>query len=328
MANELTQIVIDDRTLDDYKKLAIKWQKVLQELPIAQAEDVLKFMHGIKGLRGVMRFGEISAKSQFGPYNPDRVVKSDVNIKHRDLETFMGSVIEKFHPNDYAFWTMGYNAATRGDGQKQVPAALIVLKQICKARGEALAYAIFNGVRKEDGDKTVDLFDGFHTIADKEIAAGNISVANGNLYQLTEAVTKLNAVDIAKDIIFGLDPYLRRTPSLLFCSQDFADKYNEAYLETHTGLVYNKQYNQPIIEGSNGNVTLCPLAELDGTTKFYLTPKDNMLWGTDNDSDKTHIVVDRFESFRLTLSSTMFFGVQFHSLDKRRMKVIDLSSAA
>lgn len=322
--NNQTQIVIDDRTLDDYKKTAIKWQSVLQELPIAQAEDVLKYMHGIKGLRGVMRFGEISAKSQFGPYNPDRVVKSDVNIKHRDLETFMGSVIEKFHPNDYAFWTMGYNSATRGDAQKKATTALIVLKQICKARGEALAYAIFNGVRKEDGDKTVDLFDGFHTIADKEIEAGNISATKGNLYTLTEAVTKLNAVDIAKDIIFGLDPYLRRTPSLLFCSQDFADKYNEAYLETHTGLVYNTKYNQPVIEGSNGNVTLCPLAELDGTTKFYLTPKDNMLWGTDNDSDKTQIVVDRFESFRLTLSSTMFFGVQFHSLDKRRMKVINL----
>ena len=326
MANE-SQIVIDDRTLDDYKKLAMKWQHTLLELPIAQAEDVLKYMHGIRGLRGVMRFGEISAKSQFGPYNPDRVVKSDVNIVHRDLETHMGSVIEKFHPNDYAFWTMGYNAATRGDGQKKAPAALIVLKQICKARGEALAYAIFNGVRKEDGDKTVDLFDGFHTIADKEITAGNISEAKGNLYKVKEAVTKLNAVDIAKDIIFGLDPYLRRTDSLLFCSQDFADKYNEGYLETHTGLIYNKQYNQPVIEGSNGKVTLCPLAELDGTTKFYLTPKDNMLWGTDNDSDKSQIVVDRFESFRLTLSATMFFGVQFHSLDKRRMKVIDLSAA-
>lgn len=328
MANELTQIVIEDRVLEDYKKLAVKWQKVLQELPIAQAEDVLKYMHGIRGLRGVMRFGNISAKSQFGPYDPDRVVKSDVNIGYRDLETFMGSVIELFHPNDYAFYTMGYNAATRGDGQKQAPAALIVLKQICKARGEALAYAIFNGKRKADGDKTVDLFDGFHTIAEAEIAAGNISEDKGNLFKVKEAITKLNAVDVAKEIVFGLDPYLRRTPSLLFCSQDFADKYNEAYLETHTGLVYNKQYNQPIIEGSNGNVTLCPLAELDGTTKFYLTPKDNMLWGTDNDSDKTNIVVDRFESFRLTLSSTMFFGVQFHSLDKRRLKVIDTSVAA
>ena len=40
------------------------------------------------------------------------------------------------------------------------------------------------------------------------------------------------------------------------------------------------------------------------------------------------MVVDRFESFRLTFSSTIFFGVQFHTLDQRRMKVIKLKPKA
>lgn len=323
MANE-TKIVIDDATLDDYKKTAVKWNPSLLQLPIAQADEVLRYMTGVYGLRGDLKWGEISGKSEFGPYDPDRVTKTDININYRTLTTYFGSVIEKFHPNDYAGYVMGYNSATRGDGQKTAKPSLIVLSQLAKARGEALAYAIFNGKRNASGTKTVDLFDGFNTIADAEIQAGALSKDNKNLYEVTEEITNVNAVDIAKKWIFSMNPYLRRTPSLLFCSQDFADKYNEAYLATHSGLVYNKQYNNVVVEGSNGNVTIVPLPELDGTSKFYITPKANMLWGTDNRSDQSSIVVDRFESFRLTLSSTIFFGVQFHSIDPRRLLVVKL----
>lgn len=326
--NNLSQIEISDQWLEDYKKTAIKWRKELLELPIASAQDVLKYMHGISGLRGAMRFPSIESDSQFGPYDPDRVTKALVNIDYRELETHFGSVIEKFHPNDYAMLTMGYTQPTRGDGQKKASATLLILSQLAKARGKHLASAVFNGKRKADGTTTNDLFDGFHTIAEAEIASGNLSAAKGNLYEVTDEITKLNAVDIAKDIVFGLNPYLRRTPSLLLCSQDFADKYNESYLETHTGLQYNTKYHQPVIEGSNGNVTIIPLAELDGTDKFYLTQKSNLLWGTDNVSDQSTVVVDRFESFRLTFSSTIFFGVQFHTLDQRRMKVIKLKPKA
>lgn len=320
----MSQIEISDKWLEDYKKTAIKWRKEFLELPIAAAQDVLQYMQGITGLCGKMRFPSIESDSQFGPYDPDRVTKALVNIDYRELETHMGSVIEKFHPNDYKLLTMGYSQPTKGDGQKRASATLLVLSQLAKARGKHLAYAVFNGKRNPEGTTTNDLFDGFHTIAEAEIAAGNISAAKGNLYVLSEAVTKLNAVDIAKDIVFGLNPYLRRTPAFLLCSQDFADKYNEAYLETHQSLQYNTKYNQPVIEGSNGNVTIVPLAELDGTDKFYLTPKSNLLWGTDNVSDQSTVVVDRFESFRLTFSSTIFFGVQFHTLDPRRLKVIKI----
>jgi hypothetical protein len=321
----ITEIKISDAVLEDYKKTADKWEKVLQELPIAQAQDVLQYMKGITGLRGKMYLGSISAKSEFGPYNPDRQSKSDVNIDYRAITTYMGSVVEKFHPNDYAMLTMGYSQPTLGDGLKNASTTLLVLAQIAKARGEALSYAIFNGVRNEKGEKTVDLFDGFHKIAADEITAGNISVENGNLYKVKEAITKANACDIAKDIVFGLNPYLRREKSLMFCSQEFADQYNESYLDTHSNLVYNKEYNQVVVEGSNGNLSLCPLPQLEGTSKFYVTPMANMLWGTDNKSNATTNQVDRFEPFRLTFSSTMFFGVNFHSIDPRRLKVVDLS---
>lgn len=324
MAEEI-KIKISDSVLEDYKKTADKWQSQLLELPIAQAQDVLQYMTGVTGLRGKMYFPAVTAVSEFGPYDPDRVSGAQVNIDYRALETHMGSVIERFHPNEYAMLTMGYQGATKGDDQKRAPQTLLVLSQIAKARGEALAYAVFNGVRNEKGEKTKDLFDGFHTIAAKEMTAGNISTDNKNLYVVQEAPTKVNACDIAKDIVFKLNPYLRRQKCFMFCSQDFYDAYCESYLTTHPSVQYNTQYNQAVVEGSNGNVTLIPLAELDGTTKFYVTPKSNLLWGTDNKSDQSFNQVDRFEPFRLTFSATIFFGVQFHSIDPRMLMVVDLA---
>lgn len=321
------KIKISDNVLEDYKSTATKWQSTLLELPISQAQDVLKYMRGVTGLRGKMNFPAVNAKSEFGPYDPDRVTGADVKIDYRTLETHMGSVIEKFHPNDYAMLTMGYTGATSGEGQKRTSPTLLVLSQLSKARGESLAYAVFNGKRNAEGSTTADLFDGFNTIADAEIEAGNISVAKKNLFKVTVKPDDVNACDIAKEVVRAASPYLRRQKAFLFCSQEFYDQYCESYLTSHAGVSYNKEYNQVTIEGSNGNVTLLPLAELEGTTKFYLTPGSNLLWGTDNKSDESFTQVDRFESFRLTFSATMFFGVQFHSIDPRMLMVVDLSEA-
>lgn len=327
MATE-TKIKIADSVFEDYKKTAEKWDSVLRELPIAAAQDVLQYMTGIKGLRGKYRFGHVSGQSQFGPYSPSRQSEASVDIDYRTLETHMGSVIEVFHPNDYAMLTMGYTSPTVGDGQKRATPTQLVLGQLAKARGEALSYAVFNGVRNADGSETKDLFDGFNTILNKEIEAGTVSEAKNNLVQLTDTVTDLNAYDIATEIVTSRNPYQRRIERYLLCSYEFADAYNRAYLTTHPATPYNTQYEHPILEGSNGKVTLVPLAQLSGSDTFYLTPKSNLLWGTDNDSDQTFTQVDRFEPFRLTLSATMFFGVQFLTLDPRVFTAIKLKGTS
>ncbi len=133
----MSQIEISDKWLEDYKKTAVKWRKELLELPVAQAQDVLKYMHGITGLCGAMRFPSIESDSQFGPYDPDRVTKALVNIDYRELETHFGSVIEKFHPNDYKLLTMGYSQPTKGDGQKRASTTLLILSQLAKEIGRA-----------------------------------------------------------------------------------------------------------------------------------------------------------------------------------------------
>jgi hypothetical protein len=180
-------------------------------------------------------------------------------------------------------------------------------------------------VRNPNGDTTLDLFDGFDTITDSEIASGAIAASEGNYMKLTDAITNDNAVDVAKEILFSLDPRLRSQDLYMFCTQEFADAYNESYLLTHGGINYNTKYGQDTVEGSNGRLHLVPLYNKNGSKYIHICPKMNMLVGYDQMSDLETVMVKEYEPFILSYFATMFFGVQFESIDKRRFKVIELA---
>ena len=311
-------------TLDDYQKAAIKWRKDLLMLPIIGISDTLQYMTGRPGIRYKENVGTIYADAQFAPYKATR--SGDVNLKldFRTLETHFGNVVAKFEPNS-AISTLLGTGATKGDGQMTTPTALHVLAQIAKGLSEHLNDAMWNGVRNANGDTTKDLFDGFDTITQKEITAGNVSAENGNYMKITEKITSANAVDVAKEILFSLDPRLRSQELLMFCSQDFADKYNEAYLMSHGGIAYNTQYAQGSVEGSNGRLKLVPLYNKADSKFIHICPKSNMLVGYDQMGDIESIMVKEYEPFILTYIATMFFGVQFESIDKRRFKAIEIT---
>lgn len=105
----MSQILIDEATLADYKKTAVKWNPTLMDLPIRAAKDVLGYMHGITGLRGEMQLGEIGADSQFAPFKKTRKGDAKVNIKYRVIKDYLGNAIEEFAPVDYVHLTMGYD---------------------------------------------------------------------------------------------------------------------------------------------------------------------------------------------------------------------------
>lgn len=311
-------------TLDDYQKAAIKWRKDLLMLPIIGISDTLQYMTGRPGIRYKENVGTIYADAQFAPYKATRTGDVNLQLDFRTLETHFGNVVAKFEPNS-AISTLLGTGATKGDGQMTTPTALHVLAQIAKGLSEHLNDAIWNGVRNANGDTTKDLFDGFDTITQKEITAGAISAENGNYMKISEEITSANAVDVAKEILFSLDPRLRSQELLMFCSQDFADKYNEAYLMSHGGIPYNTQYNHTTVEGSYGRLKLVPLYNKADSKFIHICPKSNMLVGYDQMGDIESIMVKEYEPFILTYIATMFFGVQFESIDKRRFKAVEIT---
>lgn len=311
---------------EDYKKAAEKWKRELLLMPLMACGDTLKFMTGMPGVRGVLHLGTAEANAQFAPYRSDRKSADTTKVIYRALKTYFGNASEDFEPNAYITTLLGENAAFLGNGQAQAPSAKLVLACVAKSLGAHLNDAIFTAKRNESGNTTQDLFDGFSTIADAEISAGTISVENGNLLELDDVIDSSNAVDVAKMIERKADPHLRKMDKFLFCDPAFADAYNDNYLLTHSGISYNTKFNQAFIEGSDNKTTIVPLDCLAGTDKYFLTPKSNMLYGYDSMSDVEKIVVERFSPWVLTFAAAMFFGTEFHSVDKRFLQVVKLKS--
>lgn len=327
MPDNSAKIVISDEVLQQYKDTCIQWDPVLRQLPIRAAADVLKYFIPVKKLRGKRRFGEISGKSQFAPFKRDRVSQASVDIDYREIETFHGNVIETFAPVDYLDIPLGYDDPVITEAIKKAGTTFLVLAQLVKARGQHIAQCAFTGKRNPEGDTTLDLCDGLLTIADAEVEAGNISEAKGNLYKVGEEVTKVNACDIAKDILFTSNQFLRRENNVMLCPTAFADAYNESYLLSHSGLVYNKQYDQPYVEGSGHKLTIIPVPELDGTDRAIVTQRSNLLYGTYNDADQTSVDIMRAGHYDLSMASDMWLGFQYRTIDPRRFRYIDLSAA-
>ena len=311
-------------TLQEFQEAATKWRSDLLMLPIIGCQETLKFMTARPGIRYKENVGALSGDAQFGPYKPSRSTDFNLNVDYRTLETFMGSVVAKFEPNSAVSTLLGQVGATKGDGQMKAPTALHVLALIARGLSEHLNEAIWAGKRNAAGDTTMDLFDGFDTITTKEVTSGAIAAEEGNYMKLDEEITSANAVDIAKEILFSLDPRLRAQDLYMFCTQDFADKYNEGYLLSHGGINYNTQYSQTTVEGSNGRLHIIPMYNKIGSKFIHICPKSNMLIGYDQMGDVESVMVKEYEPFILSYIATMFFGCQFESIDKRRFKVVEL----
>jgi hypothetical protein len=310
---------------EDFQNAAIKYRSELLMLPIIGCQDTLQYMTARPGIRYKERVGTVSGDAQFAPYKPTRASDFNLNVDYRELETFFGSVVSDFEPNSAVSTLLG-TGATKGDGQISTPTAKSVLALIAKSLSEHLNDAIWNGVRNATGDTSKDLFNGFDTITQSEITAQNITAEKGNYLKLTEDITAANAVDVAKKILFSLDPRLRSQELFLYCSQDFVDKYNEGYLLSHGGIPYNTEYGQTAVEGSNGKLKLVPLYNKADSKFMHVTTKSNMLVGFDQMGDIENVMVKEYKPFILSYIATMFFGVQFESIDKRRFKVIELKT--
>ena len=311
-------------TLQEFQEAATKWRSDLLMLPIIGIQETLKYMTARPGIRYKENVGALSGDAQFGPYKPSRSTDFNLNVDYRTLETFMGSVVAKFEPNSAVSTLLGQVGATKGDGQMKAPTALHVLALIARGLSEHLNEAIWAGKRNAAGDTTMDLFDGFDTITTKEVTSGAIAAEEGNYMKLDEEITSANAVDIAKEILFSLDPRLRAQDLYMFCTQDFADKYNEGYLLSHGGINYNTQYSQTTVEGSNGRLHIVPMYNKIASKFIHICPKSNMLIGYDQMGDVESVMVKEYEPFILSYIATMFFGCQFESIDKRRFKVVEL----
>lgn len=301
------------------EKSAQQFQKELLQLPVIAAENTLKHMRGLPGIGGSRTLGEISGKFEIAPWKNNRKGAAEVHINPRTLTTHLGNCAQDFSPGDIAETIYG-NLIVRGEEIKEQELPKQVLAYATAQIGESLNEAIFKAKYNENGDTTMELFDGFDTITKSEITAGNITTEKGNLIEL-QAITSATAMDQLMQLYQSLHPALREQKVKMYMPFQVYDAYCLDYASTRGGTPYNTTFEKTFLEGSDGRCELVPLSSKAGSKYIHVSPSSNMVYGYGNGLPQESIGIGKYSSWMLTLEAAMFFGVQFGSISPRLLMV-------
>jgi len=302
---------------------AAKFRKDLLMMPVIALQSSLVHMSLRIGIRGKETVGQLDGDIEIGPYDPRRVDQTGVGIKGRSLETFFGSVIKEFEPNSVAKSIYG-DAVLSGQGLATTAITQLVLAFLAKKISQGINKVLWSAVRNDAGTTTATLFNGFDTITAADIVAGNISVAKGNLYEFTDAISVNNAVDRLKAIDEACSDELQDEPRKMFISKTVKKMYEKCYQAENSALPYNKEFKKTFLEGSDDLCELVALPNKKTSPYIHVTTKGNMLVGVDQQGDTEKITVEKHAAFVLQFIMAMFFGVQFETVSPERLMVAKL----
>ena len=320
-------MILPEITLQQLQESAHTYRSDFVRLPVIGLERSTRFMTLSMGVRGKETVFNPDFNAELQHYAVAERQKVSGDFLPRTLETFFGACFFDFDPNAVIKSVLGHRAAQAGNDSKNTVSAKEVAASVIKNISKKINSCLFNAVLDETSKKTEGMFNGFDTITDKEIAAGNISVEKGNLLILDKPITSANAYDMFQKILSAMSDELREEKTNIFCSRSIADAYNQNYLMTHQGINYNKEYNQPYLEGSDQMSTFAPVVGKKGSKYIHITPKNNMRVGVDQMSDQERVEFNKYEPKLVTGELYMFIGAQFESIDPRRMLVVQLPAA-
>lgn len=304
----------------ELKKSATTFQKELLITPVLSCSDTLQHFTGRPGVAGREVIGQLTGNIELGPYNATRVDDKGVNITPRVLETYLGSVVKRFDPNEAAKTVWG---ETFAQGEELTRAALVlqVLTYLSAQLGKMIGAALWTAERDASGDKTKNLFDGFDTITKKEIDASSISTTQGNLHEFPEAFSDTNTVDLLMKFYEGAAPELQAVETKLYIPHSLYNAYNRDYATRFGSTPYNHEYSKTFLEGTQNLCELVPLASKKGSEYVHLSTKKNMLYGYGAGMADENIAIEKYHEFLISFVATMYFGVQFETIAKESLFV-------
>lgn len=309
-----------------------KYRKELLAMPTVALEKTLRHMTLRKGVRGEETVGAYSSDAEFRPYRTQKDATDTGKITGRKLVTYLGDVVEEFDPYQLYSTVYGESFSSLTDRKEAQVVKDMALAMARKASSK-LGKALFKAKRNEGGDTTMDLFNGFDTIAAEEIAAFKITTALGNLH-IHEEITAANAGDVLKAIYSAASDELRDQADeangvtlKMYIPKAILDKYEEWCLATLGSVAYNQTYKQSKLH-CDTNVELVPMVGLKGSEYIYLSTKENMLVGVDQLSDTEKAKIRECDNPKaLQFFMALYWGVQFESIAPERLLVSRTTAA-
>lgn len=301
-----------------------KYRKELLAMLYVALDDKIKHMTPRFGIQGKETTGTGRSGAQLRPYRFAKDAKNTQGIDLRTIETYMGDVVEEFDPQE--LWsTVFANIVGKNPTEWEYVRQMAML--MVASVGENLSDSVFTAVRKADGDTTADLFDGFETILAKEKTDGKLSVAIGNMLELSP-LSEVNVCDeLIKGYLKGTHELLRKQKTKMFIPWDLYSDYVLGYRNDFGAAPYNDTFLKNFLEGTGGKCELVPTTGMTDTN-IIVTPQKNMLVGMDQMGNKEKVEIRRPDNPKaVQFYMLAYFGVQFQSIDPRQLSVMSYTRA-
>ena len=298
-----------------------RFRKECMLIVMASVEEVTKHMRVINNLKGKETESTIVPQAKFRPYHSEKIVSGTGGLIARTLETFPLEILEEFDPENLYTTIFGGTV----DVEKiDLDIVRRILTEEMNNASRGLCDVIFNGVRNASGTGALDGFDGFDTIAAKEIAAGNISLANGNFTNLGE-VNATNIGDVWKRMYRKADEKLRGGDAkklVLVCTPTEYDMYKNWYAQQFGAGNFPGTPEQTYLDGTANKVQILPLVGTEGMNHCFITTKENMKVGFDLLSKSTKFSVRVPDNPHMVqMYAKIYMGVEFANINKEFLMV-------
>ena len=291
-----------------------KYKKEILAAPVVAFDELKPYFNIQTGVQGKVVGGILSLNAQFRPYRTAKDASDNIQITPHEWEAFLGDLVKEFDPH-VVLGTL-YTERTGTKPDDMAIARRIALEVALKA-GEALYDALFVAQRNPAGNNSVDLFNGFSTVFAKAVTDGLATTAKGNYMDMTATpINDINAGDVLKKMWRNLNRVLKRNATLnLYCAPSIVDAY-ETWFQTEFGHVpWNQGYQKKELHCSRGKLKFVELDNMEGQDYMFVSVKDNMNIGFDNESDKEQVEIRRPDNPKVVqLFMKTHFGVGFETI--------------
>jgi hypothetical protein len=188
-----------------------------------------------------------------------------------------------------------------------IPFEQFIMDAIAKQAQDDLEGAIWNGTYNSSGTTSAATMDGVLKLVKAAVTSGEIPA--GNVTTFT-AITSSNALDEVKKVRAKIAAQYRNKPMYCFLSVANFDNYMDDYQSSVGSVVYNRDYNQVFIEGTQTQLVAIPGMVGTDSNRILITPKDNLVFGYDIEGAASNIIT---QEYNRTIKVMMDFraGVNF-----------------